>query len=175
MKRTKLLAAIALGTGLVVLMACGGTQVDEIVTPTPTPTSEPTPTPIPASPTAKAPTATAVPPTATTAPANEEPSNDVTGDPTAGQQVFQSSKPIACSVCHSLDGIDGLGPSQQGIASRAGTRVSGLSAVEYIRESIIDPMAYLVEGFSPVMPLDFSEQLTTQQIDDVIAYLLTLE
>ncbi|MFQ5873912.1 MAG: c-type cytochrome, partial [Dehalococcoidia bacterium] len=81
--------------------------------------------------------------------------------------------PIACNVCHSLDGTVGLGPSLQGIASKAVTRVSGLSAEEYIRQSILDPAAFLVEGFSPVMPLDFGDTLTDQQLDDVVAFLLT--
>jgi hypothetical protein len=61
------------------------------------------------------------------------------------------------------------------MAGTAATRVSGLSAEEYIRESIITPTAFLVEGFSPVMPTTLGTDLTPQQIDDVIAFLLTLE
>ena len=97
------------------------------------------------------------------------------GDPVAGAVVFNNASPIACSVCHSLDGTVGLGPTQQGIATRAATRVSGLSAEEYIRQSILDPNAFMVEGFSPVMPTTFGTELTPQQIEDLIAFLLTLE
>lgn len=107
-----------------------------------------------------------------------EPTVELTVEPTVkpppdGEQVFQSASPINCSVCHSLDGTDGLGPSLQGISSRAGDRVAGLSARDYIVQSIKDPVAYIVEGFTPVMPLNFSETLTAQQIEDVAAYLMT--
>ncbi len=95
------------------------------------------------------------------------------GDPAAGQQVYGSAAPIACNVCHSLDGAPGLGPSFQGIAGRAGNTVSGLSAEEYIRQSTLDPTAFLVEGFSPVMPTNFAETLSAQDIDNVIAFLMT--
>jgi len=45
------------------------------------------------------------------------------------------------------------GPSFQGISKRAGDRVPGLSAVEYLRQSIVDPSAYMVEGFVDIMPI----------------------
>ncbi|MFQ5873565.1 MAG: hypothetical protein ACE5JL_07165, partial [Dehalococcoidia bacterium] len=65
-------------------------------------TTSPTPTPVPATPT---PVQTL--PAATSTPT---PSGVSAGDPVAGQQVFQTSLPIACNVCHSLDGTVGLGP-----------------------------------------------------------------
>ncbi|MEE9198315.1 MAG: hypothetical protein V3U26_00805, partial [Dehalococcoidia bacterium] len=127
-----------------------GVSPGGVLTPLP---QQDTPTPAPATPT---PTVGAVEPTATataaTATPTAPPSGGAAGDPAAGQQVFGSAAPIACSVCHSLDGAPGLGPSLQGIAGTAATRVSGLSAEEYIRESITTPTAFLVEGFSPVMP-----------------------
>ena len=128
-----------------------------IVTPTPLPTvtpGGPTPTPIPLSPT---------------------PLGAAPGDPAAGEQLRNTAKPIACSVCHSLDGTVGLGPTQQGIATTAAARVPGMSAEEYIRQSILDPGAFIVEGFTPLMPTTFGTDLTPQQLEDVIAYLLTLK
>lgn len=82
-----------------------------------------------------------------------------------------------CRICHSLDpGVTLVGPSFDGIATRAATRVPGMSAEEYIRESILDPNAYVVEGFPAGQMLqNFGDLLTTEDIDNLVAFLLTLE
>jgi cytochrome c2 len=102
------------------------------------------------------------------------------GDPEAGKQLFQQANirgTPACSTCHSLEpGKKIIGPSLAGIAARAGERKSGFSAEEYLRESILTPNAYVVEGFSQgVMFQGFKDVLTEEEIDNLIAYLLTLE
>ena len=90
-----------------------------------------------------------------------------------GERVFNTASPITCTTCHSLDGTVGLGPSLQGIAERAGTRIAGMGAEEYIRESIIDTNAFIVDGFpESLMPVNFSETLTPEELDAVIEYLL---
>jgi len=82
-----------------------------------------------------------------------------------------------CHICHSLQpDVVIVGPSLAGIATRAAGRIPGMSAEEYIRQSILQPNAYVVPGFpSGVMPPDFSEILTPEQIDDLVAFLLTLK
>ena len=90
-----------------------------------------------------------------------------------GERVFNTASPITCTTCHSLDGTVGLGPSLQGIAERAGTQIAGMSAEEYIRQSIIDTNAYIVDGFpESLMPVNFSKTLTPEELEAVIAYLL---
>ena len=90
-----------------------------------------------------------------------------------GERVFNTASPITCTTCHSLDGTVGLGPSLQGIAERAGTRIAGMGAEEYIRQSIIDTNAYIVDGFpESLMPVNFSETLTPEELEAVIEYLL---
>lgn len=91
-----------------------------------------------------------------------------------GERVFNSASPITCTTCHSLDGTVGLGPSLRGISERAGTQVAGLSAEEYLRESILDTNAFIVEGFpESLMPVNFSETLSAEEVDAVIAFLMT--
>jgi len=96
------------------------------------------------------------------------------GDAVAGEATFTAK---ACVACHSLQAdVTVVGPSQAGIASRAGSRRPGYPAELYLYESIINPSAYLVEGFQDgLMPKTFRETLTPQEMADVIAFLLTLK
>ena len=112
----------------------------------------------------------------------EEPDDTTAPDATSednfegsdGERVFNTASPITCTTCHSLDGTVGLGPSLQGIAEQAETRIAGMSAEEYIRQSIIDTNAYVVDGFpESLMPVNFSETLTSEELEAVIEYLLT--
>lgn len=82
-----------------------------------------------------------------------------------------------CLTCHTIGKTGALRfPDLAGIGARAGTRVPGMSDVEYLAQSLYDPMAYVVEGFPPAMPPmnqpPFS--LTDQEILSVIAALQTL-
>jgi len=97
------------------------------------------------------------------------------GDPQAGRMIFETggASQVPCVACHALDGTTLVGPSLQGISQRAGTRISGLSAEEYLRQSIIDPSAYLVEGFDDLMNKDYGEKLSEEDINNLIAFLMT--
>lgn len=89
-----------------------------------------------------------------------------------GRAVFKAR----CARCHAASG-DGVvvGPSLAGIASRAGTRIEGMDAEGYIRDSILDPGSYTVEGFPKgLMPPEGFEDLGDEELDDLVAYLLTL-
>jgi ferredoxin len=82
-----------------------------------------------------------------------------------------------CRICHSLDpGVILVGPSFAGIATRAESRVPGLSAEEYLRQSILEPNAYVVEGFpAGQMIQNYEDLLTPEDIDNLVAFLLTLK
>ena len=63
-----------------------------------------------------------------------------------------------------------------GIASQAGGRVPGMSAEEYLRQSILEPDAYIVEGFSAgTMPSVWDDELSEEQIESLVEYMLTLK
>jgi cytochrome c oxidase subunit 2 len=102
------------------------------------------------------------------------------GDPERGREIFEkggekyTDKPqYHCIHCHSLDGSIGDGPSLKGISERADERVPGLSAVEYLRQSILEPDAYVIEGFSHQMGRIHSVLLGKEEIDDLVAFMLT--
>ncbi len=99
------------------------------------------------------------------------------GDAAAGEQVFTKTAAPACNTCHSLQpGQDLVGPSLAAIGAKAGARVSGQSAQEYLQESVVDPNAYLVDGYTAnIMPNVYGSQLSEQQIQDLVAYMLSLK
>lgn len=83
-----------------------------------------------------------------------------------------------CSGCHTIENISQAvtGPILDGLASRAGGQVDGLSAEEYIIQSILEPNAFVVEGFNEgVMPQNFGELIPEDVFDSLMVYLLTLE
>jgi cytochrome c2 len=100
------------------------------------------------------------------------------GDPAAGDVLFHTFQPragIACTGCHRADSDDRLiGPGLMSVGIRARTRVPGLSAQEYLRASIIEPSAYVVEGYADLMPKNWRVVFSEQQLNDIIAYLISL-
>jgi mono/diheme cytochrome c family protein len=105
-----------------------------------------------------------------------EVTDEAATDAEAGEGLFFSSK-TGCSVCHSVEpGVELVGPNLSGVANIAGDRVPGLTADEYLLQSIVDPNAYVVEGFPAGQMLDiFEETLSSEEIDALVAYLLTLD
>ncbi|MEZ5228339.1 MAG: hypothetical protein R2710_17200 [Acidimicrobiales bacterium] len=54
----------------------------------------------------------------------------------------------------------------------AGDRIAGLDANEYLRQSILDPDAYIVEGYRAGQMLPFyNERLSTDDLDALVLYL----
>lgn len=101
-------------------------------------------------------------------------------DPIAGEQLYyenSSGTNAGCRICHSLEPNEVIvGPSFYRLAERAATRLPGLSAEEYIRQSILEPNAYVVPGFPKrQMIQNLGEILTEDQIDDLIAFLITIK
>jgi len=90
----------------------------------------------------------------------------------AGEKLFNQSligTQPGCKTCHSLEpDVVIVGPSLAGIASRADEA--------YIRESIQTPDADVVEGFTAgTMPAALIGELSEQQLNDLVAYLMTLK
>ncbi|NLX11843.1 MAG: cytochrome c [Chloroflexi bacterium] len=91
-------------------------------------------------------------------------------DRTLGRQLFVT----VCAGCHS--GQDGAqGPALFGMADDAAQRVEGLSAEEYIYQSIVDPSAYLVEGYPDIMPKTYDEDFSEHELDSMVAFIMGAE
>lgn len=108
-------------------------------------------------------------------------SNAGAGDPERGRKLFFNTQQMTgaptCSTCHVVEPDEPalVGPNLDGLHIRAGERVPGQSAEDYIRTSIVDPYAYVLQGYqSGIMVRNYEEKLTEQQINDLVAYLMTL-
>lgn len=101
------------------------------------------------------------------------------GDAQSGEVLFNAPREetnFACATCHLVDSEDRLiGPGLLNIADRAASRVRGETAEEYLRESIVDPEAYTVADYpAQLMPSVYVQIYTESEIQDLIAYLLSL-
>lgn len=136
-----------------------------------------TPSPMPAT---AAPTALMQPTAAST--------SAVPGDPAHGKKLFAT---LPCSSCHDVTHPFPGGevcPNLGNIATEAARIVQSSDyhgqakdAAGYIRESIVNPNAYIVPGSQyhtpqgeSVMPKNFGQTLQPTEIDDLVSYLLTL-
>ncbi len=110
-------------------------------------------------------------------------------DPIAlGQALFRSASP-SCTACHSVaPGVNMAGPSLAGMATSAAQRVAdpayrgrAADAAGYVREAIVAPSAHVVPGAMysangvSFMPTTYAESLSAEQLDQLVAYLLTLK
>lgn len=82
-----------------------------------------------------------------------------------------------CAPCHTTTGDEVIvGPSLVGITDRAGERVPGMDAATYLRESILDPRAFTVDGYSNnLMPTTYGQVFPPEDIEAILAYLHTLD
>ncbi len=92
---------------------------------------------------------------------------------TSGQQLFQT---LGCASCHGNNGEGGRGPALLGVFNSnvqlsTGQTVRGDES--YIRESILNPQARLVNGYGPIMPT-FQGVVTEEQIVQLLAYIKSL-
>ncbi|MEE9216613.1 MAG: c-type cytochrome [Anaerolineales bacterium] len=106
------------------------------------------------------------------------------GDPAAGQVLAEQT--LGCTACHTLTEV---GPGWEaeaglpGIGVRGGIRIqqddytgNATSNDQYLIESVVETNVFLVEGFqASVMPTNFGERVTLQDMADLLAFLKTFE
>jgi cytochrome c2 len=68
----------------------------------------------------------------------------------AGEEIFHTKG--TCEICHRIGQKGTRAPDLAGIGGRAAKTKPGASASQYIVESLLDPGAYLVAGYPPIMP-----------------------
>ncbi len=99
---------------------------------------------------------------------------DLPDDPVGRGKIWFSQPPAICSTCHSLEpDVIIVGPSLAGVATRAETRLQGLTAEQYLRDSILNPGDFVVPNFPDAMQRNLGDKLSADQINDIIAFLMT--
>lgn len=98
----------------------------------------------------------------------------VYGDPLNGQVLYNSE--IGCANCHEAGGGQ-VAPWTEGTFTRfeevrsLDPALEGYAITQYLVESIVNPTGYVVPGYTPSMPAFYADQLTLQQVADLVAYL----
>ncbi|MFN8523042.1 MAG: cytochrome c [Chloroflexota bacterium] len=96
------------------------------------------------------------------------------GECAEGKELWE--KKGACVGCHIVGGVGGAtGPDQSKMATVAAGRKPGTSAQDYIKESIRQPAAFVVQGYPPIMPAYGPGQLSDAEVDKIVAFLMTLK
>jgi cytochrome c oxidase subunit 2 len=88
-----------------------------------------------------------------------------------GRQIFVQT---GCGGCHALGDANAagqVGPSLDGIGTRAATTVAGQSAEEYIRTSIVKPTEHVVTGYQPIMAGTYGITLSEAELTALVQYL----
>ncbi len=93
----------------------------------------------------------------------------------SGAQLFQT---FACDTCHrpAAAGMVPRAPRLEGLFGRQVKLADGrtlLADENYIRESILNPNAKIVAGWTPIMPT-FQGQVTEEQLVQLLAYVKSL-
>lgn len=91
-----------------------------------------------------------------------------------GEQVALDN---GCMACHTTDGNDLVGPTWLGLAGSERELESGETVIAddaYLESSIVDPSSQVVAGFNPLMPQTYRDQLSDQDIADLIEFINSL-
>ncbi len=105
-----------------------------------------------------------------------------------GERVFRTATP-ACTACHSTaPGVNMAGPTLAGVKGRteallasADYKGKAKDVAGYLRESVVEPSAHLVPGpmysadGTSFMPTTYGKDLTPEQVDQLVAYLMSLK
>ncbi|MFZ1701175.1 MAG: cytochrome c oxidase subunit II [Pyrinomonadaceae bacterium] len=91
----------------------------------------------------------------------------------AGKDLFENK--LGCASCHA-GGPQQRGARLEGIFGHEVKLVGGQTVTadeQYIRNSILNPTAQIVDGYQPIMPT-FKGQVTEEQLNSLVAYIKSL-
>ena len=112
--------------------------------------------------------------------------SSLTGDPVRGGLLYhggentQLGKQLICSSCHTQT-ANGTGPMADGTFWRVENirlqdpLLAGYTPEQYLVTSILQPSSYVVPGFQDLMLKTFGQDLSDQDLADLVAYIKTMD
>lgn len=85
---------------------------------------------------------------------------------------------LGCLGCHSLDGQRLVGPTFKEVFGKERTFADGTIATadeEYLKNSILTPLTQVVEGFNPLMPQNYGDRTTEEDLEALIEFIKSIE
>ncbi len=102
------------------------------------------------------------------------------GTPASAERGKELAATYACETCHSTDGTAVIGPTWQNlfghevkVTTEDGETMTVTADEDYIKESILNPGAKIVDGFAPSMPNAYSA-LSESDLQSILEYIKTL-
>ena len=114
----------------------------------------------------------------------QPPAATPTPRPVEGNSVEEIILNAGCGACHAIGPIgEGrkVGPDLSAIGYEATGRIPGMSAADYLRQSIVEPNFALAPTcpngrcLPNIMPQDYDQRLTPAQVELMVNYLLALD
>jgi mono/diheme cytochrome c family protein len=68
----------------------------------------------------------------------------------AGEEIYKTKG--TCEICHRIGQKGTRAPDLAGVGGRAAKTKPGTTAKQYLLESLVNPGAFVVEGYPPIMP-----------------------
>jgi len=93
--------------------------------------------------------------------------------PEQGRLLFMAK---GCSGCHTLQGVAetaAVGPNLTTLAEVAGERIPGVSASDYIRQSVREPQAFIAPGFEASFVSMPTLKLSDSEVESLVEFLIT--
>jgi mono/diheme cytochrome c family protein len=95
------------------------------------------------------------------------PAEELTGEALLISTGSNLATTNGCIGCHSVNGLDGTGPTWTGLAARVDD--------EYLRRAILQPNADIADGYTEgVMPVTYVDTLSDEDVDALVAYIKSL-
>jgi hypothetical protein len=97
------------------------------------------------------------------------------GGSTNGERIYKAA---GCAGCHT-PGI--VAPATTGMYTRIVTErmkdpaLAKMTVEQYLAQSVIQPIAYVVPGFNPIQPPDYGYKLNLDELRNLVAYMMTLK